>query len=214
MKVCLLAVVLAVVPASGCGSSKEAPPTAGSAVPVARPGVSDPLGYCERASAVMLGRRKCFPEDTSIKMGLDEISELETGAPADPDGRRHVAAKCAVMLDGMMRAEQPKNCPLDVTEGERKELAGFLSAWYGERTSAPSTGNANSDAAVAKLAEQRDAACACKDLACVRTAGTGLDTVLAALPSDTPKAGRDAAIKMIDEVARCRQKLAYGPPTP
>lgn len=210
LSVCLLAAVLA----SGCGSSKEASPAAGSAAPVPRPSVTDPLGYCERARAVMLGRRKCFPEDTSIKMGLDEISELETGAPADPDARRHVAAKCAVMLDGMMRAEQPKNCPLDVTDTERKELAGFLSAWYGERTAAPSTGNATSDAAVAKLAGQRDAACACKDLACARSAGTGLDTVLAALPSDTPKADRDAATKMIDEVARCRQRLAYGPPTP
>ena len=48
MKVCLLAVVLA----SGCGSSKEASPAAGSAAPVARPSVTDPLGYCERARAV------------------------------------------------------------------------------------------------------------------------------------------------------------------
>jgi len=210
MKVCILAALLAF----GCGSSKESSPSAGSGAGASRPTVTDPLGFCERVRAVMMGRRKCFPEDTSIKMGLDQISELADGAPADPEARRHIAAQCAVMLDGMMRAEQPRNCPLDVTDGERRELSAFLTAWYGERTAAPTTGNAAADAAVAKLAGRRDTACACKDLACAESAGTGLDAELAALPSDTPKAERAAAAKMIDEVARCRQKIVYGPPTP
>lgn len=210
MKVCVLAVVLAL----GCGPAKESTPAAGSSSGSARPTVTDPLGFCARARAVMLGRKKCFPEDTSIKMGLDQIAELEDGAPADPAARRRVAAQCAVMLDGMMRAEQPKNCPLDVTESERGELTGFLAAWYGERTAAPKTGNTAADAAVAKLGERRDTACACKDLACARTAATGLDADLAALPSDTPPAAHDAGVKMLDEVARCRQRLAYGLPTP
>ena len=208
MKACLVVLLFAL----GCGSSKEATPAGGSAVVALRPTVADPLGFCARASLVMQGRRKCFPEDTSIKMGLDGIAELEAGAPADPDGRRHVAAQCAVMLDGMMRAAQPKNCPLDVTDGERRELAAFLTAWYGERTAAPTTGNAAADAAVAKLASQRDAACACKDVACVRATNTGLDAELAALSTDTAKPAHDAAAKMIDEVARCRQRLAYGMP--
>jgi hypothetical protein len=209
MKVCILAALLAF----GCKSAKEAAP-GGSAAAAARPSVTDPLGFCERASAMMMARRKCFPEDSSIKMGLDGIADLENGAPADAEGRRHVAAQCAVMLDGMMRAEQPKNCPLDVTDDERRELAAFMTAWYGERTAAPTTGNVAADTAVAKLAERRDAACACKDLTCARSAGTGLDADLAALPSDTSRTQRDAAAKMIDEVARCRQKLAYGTPAP
>ena len=157
---------------------------------------------------VMTGRRKCFPEDTSIKMGLEEIVDLVKDAPADPSPRRRIAATCAVMLDGMMRVEQPRNCPLDVTEEERAELAAFLAAWYGERTAPPTTGDAAADAALVKLAGQRDAACACKDLACARQAGSALD---AALSPGAPTTARDAAAKMVDEVARCRQKLANSP---
>ena len=205
--------ILAALLALGCGSSKESSPSE-SDVEAARPTVIDPLGFCARARVVMAGRQKCFPEDASIKMGLDRISELENDAPADPEARRRTAAQCAVMLDGMIRAEQPKNCPLDVTDGERHELFAFLTAWYGERTAAPMTGNAAADAAVAKLVVRRDTACACKDLACARNAGSGLDAELAALPADTSRAERDAAAKMIDEVARCRQRLAYGVPKP
>ncbi len=208
MKLGLVALLLAV----GCGNAKEQPPSKGSAATGARPTVTDPIGFCARARAVMTGRRTCFPEDTSIKMGLDSLSELETNAPADPAARRHAAAECAVMLDGMMRAEQPKNCPLDVTDSERRELAAFLTAWYAERTAAPTTGNAALDASLVKLAELRDAACACKDLTCARAAGAKVDADAKPLPSDAPAAGRDAAARMRDEVKRCRQKLTYGAP--
>ncbi len=201
-------VVLAMLLALGCGSKSEPSGGSGSGAGSGRPTVTDPLGFCERARMVMTGRRKCFPEDTSIKMGLEEIVDLVKDAPAEPSPRRRVAATCAVMLAGLMRAEQPRNCPLDVTEEERAELSAFLAAWYGERTAPPTTGDAAADAALVKLASQRDAACACKDLACARQAGSELD---AALPSDAPAIARDAAAKMVDEVARCRQKLANSP---
>ena len=206
MKSCLVAMLLML----GCGKAKESTPSAGSAT-TARPTVTDPIGFCARASHVMTGRRKCFPEDTSIKMGLESLADLEATAPADPAKRRHVAAECAVMLDGMMRAEQPKNCPLDVTDGERSELAAFLTAWYSERTAAPTTGNADADAALVKLAALRDEACACKDLACAHAVGAKVDKTS---PIDEPAAAHDASGKMIDEVTRCRQKLTYGAPTP
>jgi hypothetical protein len=203
MKLVLLAALFAV----SCGTKSE--PSASSGAPLARPSVTDPLGFCERAQMVMLGRRKCFPEDTSIKMGLESIIDLVKDAPADPEPRRRLAVQCAVMLQGMMRAEQPKNCPLDVTETERTELSTFLATWYGERTPAPKTGIADLDAQLVKLAGQRDAACACKDLTCARTIGGELD---ATLPSDAPVAAGDAAAKMVDEVARCKQQLTNAPP--
>lgn len=206
MKLLVLAALLFAI---GCGSKKEPPGSSGSGADLARPTITDPLGFCERARMVMAGRRKCFPEDTSIKMGLESIVDLVSGAPAEPEGRRRVAVTCAVMLQGMMRAEQPKNCPLDVTDDERAELTTFLAAWYGERTAPPKTGNADVDAALVKLAGQRDAACACKDLACARQAGTALD---AALPSDAPTTASDAAAKMVDEVARCKQQVVNAPP--
>jgi hypothetical protein len=201
-------VVLAVLLAIGCGSKGEPSGSGGSGARAARPTVTDPLGFCERAQMVMVGRRKCFPEDTSIRMGIEEIGDLVSSAPADPEPRRRVAVKCAVMLDGMMRVEQPKNCPLDVTDEERTELTAFLTAWYGERTAAPATGHVASDAALVKLAAQRDAACACKDLACARKLG---DEVNATLPTDAPAPATAAAAKMVDEVARCRQKLVNAP---
>lgn len=202
-------VVLAVLVAIGCGSKGEPSAGTGSATQVARAPVTDPIGFCERARMVMFGRQKCFPEDTSIKMGMQELLDLVKDAPAEPEPRRRVAVKCAVMLQGLMRAEQPKNCPLDVTDVERGELETFLAAWYGERTAPPTTGTADVDPALVKLAGQRDAACACKDLACVRKAG---DELAATLPSGASAAATDAAAKMVDEVARCKQQLVNAPP--
>jgi hypothetical protein len=192
MKLCIVAVILAI----GC-SKKES-------VPKERPTVTDPIGFCERERAVMMHRRPCFPEDQSIKMGLAEITETERTAPDEPEARRRAAVQCAVALDSMIRAEQPQACPLDVTDGERAELAAFLGAWYGQRT--PPT----ADPAVIKLAAQRDAACACKDLGCHRKISSELDGYLAGLSADTAKADRDASTKMIDELARCKQRLMYG----
>lgn len=126
-------IAIAVLVAIGCGSKTEPAAGSGSAVVEPRPTVTDPIGFCERARKMMLGRRKCFPEDTSLKMGLDEIEGLIASAPADPQLRRTSAATCAAMLDGMMRAEQPRACPLDVTDAERTELSTFLAAWKAER---------------------------------------------------------------------------------
>ncbi len=129
MKLPAFAMLIAI----GCGSKSEPGSGSGSAVVAPRPTVTDPIGFCERARQMMLGRRKCFPEDTSLKMGLEEIEDLVAKAPADPQLRRKSAATCASMLDGMMRAEQPRSCPLDVTDAERAELATFLAAWKAER---------------------------------------------------------------------------------
>ncbi len=210
MKLHVIAAWLLVV---GCASKHE--PGAGSAgsAEAARPPVTDPLGFCDRARIMMARRRVCFPEDTSLKMGLDEIADLEGKAPAAAGPRRRVAAKCAVMLDGMMRSQQPPNCPLDVTDEERAELSTFLAGWYGERTPAPKTGDAALDALLVALAAQRDVACACKDLGCARKAIAALEA-LATPPANAPPAAHDAAAAMTDEVARCKQHLLYGPPAP
>ncbi len=210
MKISVLAVLLAL----GCGSSKEAAPTAGSSATVERPTVTDPIGFCARARMLVLGRQKCFPEDTSLKMGLDEIAELEAKAPPAGEPRRKVAADCAVMLDSMMRVHQPKNCPLDVTDDERSELTAFLTAWYGERTAVPATLDADATAAMTKVAAHRDAACACATGDCARKAIKDLDGAIAKLPAETANAGDGAAAKMSNEATRCKQKLVYGAPAP
>jgi hypothetical protein len=200
------AYVIAALLAIGCSSKHEPPAGAGSAEP--RPTVTDPIGFCDRVQIMITRRRVCFPEDTSLKMALDEVADLEAKAPAAAEPRRRVAAQCAVMLDGMMRAQQPPNCPLDVTESERSELVAFLAAWYGERTPAPVTGDTSIDTELAAFAAQRDVACACKDLGCARTAATDFEKL--ALPPIAPDAAREAVAKMLDEVARCKQHIAQG----
>ena len=110
------------------------------------------------------------------------------------------------MLDGMVRVEQPPDCPLDATEAERVELTTFLAGWYGERTAPPKTGDPSADAALATLAKQRDAACACATAACLRA------VTLDAVGPDAPRVALDASARMIDEVARCKQRLVYGAP--
>jgi hypothetical protein len=196
--------VLALLLALGCSSKKEPP---ASTVAVARPTVTDPIGFCDRARLLMLGRRKCFPEDTSLQMAIDSVDEIAAKAPTEPTPRRRVAAQCAIMVDGMMRAKQPLDCPLDVTDDERAELTAFLAAWYGERTVPAPTGNAAVDEILGKLAAQRDAACACKDMACVRAAETALEVTL---PADASPAAAGTKAEILDEVARCKQKLARG----
>lgn len=207
MKICALA-LLAVL---GCGSAKETKPAQGSAVPVERPSVTDPIGFCARTTNLILARRKCFPEDTSLQMALDEVAGLEAKAPAPADARRAVAAQCAVMLDSMMRVQQPKNCPLDVTDTERAELSAFLTAWYGERTAVPAQLDGAATVALTKVAELRDAACACTSTDCARAAITKLTASLGALPAESKEAS-DASTKMIDEATRCKQKLVFGAP--
>lgn len=202
---CSLVALLALA----CGSPNQDAPAGGSGSTATRASVTDPIGYCERARRLLVGRRKCFEEDTSLQMALDEIAKLTAAAPNDPAARRRVAAKCAVDLDGLMRVQQPHDCPLDVLESERAELARFLDGWYGERTPAPATGDETTDAALHKLAADRDAACACADMKCARTAQTIAETDAKAVPS-SPVATA-AANLMIDEVGRCRQKLAFAP---
>lgn len=167
--------------------------------------MTDPIGFCERAQMLILGRAKCFPEDSSLRMALDEVATLMGSAPAEPEARRRVAVKCALVIDGMTRARQPAECPLNATDEERAELTAFLASWYGERTAPPTTGAADVDAVLVKIASERDAACACKDLGCVRKAVTEL-----ALPAGAAAAAEDAKAKMLDEVERCKQKITRG----
>ncbi len=128
------ALVIALL-ACSCGKKTDSGAGSGSAAP--RTSVTDPIGFCTRARAVLTGRKKCFPEDTSLKMGIDELIDLEMKAPSEPVARRAVAAKCAKQLDGMVQAEPPANCPLDVTDDEAKELATFLTAWKAEQPKPP-----------------------------------------------------------------------------
>ena len=200
-------VALGVLLAIGCGSSSS-----GGGAGSERPTVADPIGYCARARGVLQRRKRCFAEDASLTMSIAELAELERGAPADPAARRRVAVECAVRLDSMARVPQPDNCPLDATDAELVELSAFLAAWYGERTPAPTTGDAGTDTALLALAHQRDAACACKKLACLSTASAGLVDEIAALPTATPKVALDAAAAISDQVARCKQRLVYGAP--
>lgn len=202
MKLCAVLAMLALL---GCKDSPSPETKAAS-----RPSVDDPIGFCMRARAVLLRRKKCFAEDTSIKMALEELRKLEVNAPAEPIARRKAAAKCAVQLDGLMRVEQPKNCPLDATDAERAELTAFLDGWYGERTPAPTTGDSAADEALKELATKRDTACACKDTACAREIATSLESY--SVPPGSPQAASDAALQMIEEVGRCKQKLAFAPP--
>ena len=115
--------LLLVTALAACGSKEEAP---AKQEPIERISVADPIGYCERARILIMGRRKCFPEDTSLQMALDELARYAGTAPKEPEPRREVAKKCARMLDGLMRVQQPKDCPFDVLDSEREELTTFL----------------------------------------------------------------------------------------
>ena len=209
MKIVVLAALLAT--ACACGSKTEPSAGNGSGRATPRPTVTDAMVFCERARALMTARQKCFPDDRAIKMGLETIADLMKETAADAEQRRSIAEACAVVLQDMTRAEQPKDCPLHITDDERAELSAFLATVYAQRTAPPATGILTVDAALVKLAGQRDVACACKDVACWREAFTELD---AALPANAPTMAGDAAAKMVEDVLRCGGKLTNLPPKP
>jgi hypothetical protein len=174
----------------------------------------DPMVLCDRAAAALDRISACFPEAGSASVAKETVDSFRQAPPSDPYFRRGAAAICAELLDGMLRQPTPKPCDLGVSEALRREATDFLAAWYAERTAPPDTGNAAADRSLADLAKLRDEACACADMACTAQVDQKLLASLTPLSDDAPTVARDAAGRMIDELSRCRRRVALGASRP
>jgi hypothetical protein len=151
---------------------------------------------CKTTDALksLMGTRK------SIDSVVDTIRKL---GGADP---RQFQVMCAQMLLAIEQDATKLGCAVALEPAQRRDLQALLEAWYGQRTPIVPTGDAASDAVIARIAAVRDAACACKDGACL----DGLNAQLAGvgtLPETAPDAARRLGSKLLEDAGRCASRV-------
>jgi hypothetical protein len=151
---------------------------------------------CKTTDALksLMGTRK------SIESIVDTIRKL---GGADP---RQFQVMCAQMLLAIEQDATKLGCQVALDPPQRRDLRVLLEAWYGQRTPVVPTGDAAADAVIARIAAVRDAACACKDAACL----DGLNAQLAGvgtMPAAAPDAARRLGSKLLEDAGRCASRV-------
>ena len=199
-----LIVVLALL---GCKDDKKPappPPTIASAAPAD----AAVLDVCA-IGKVALEAAKCEQAETqaalmkakkSIDGIIDALGQLGGGNP------QQFQVACGTLLLAIERDATKSKCVLALEPARREEIVKMLEAWYAQRTPVVPTGDAASDAVIAKIAAMRDAACACNDAACLDRVDKTLPSI-GTLPEKAPQAARDLGSKLIEDASRCATRV-------
>jgi hypothetical protein len=213
MKLLPLVLVLA-----ACNSKGKPPETgaAGSAAPVVSAGSAGSAGSAATAPVP--------PQNDLCRIGIDAIDHASCGSASLQSARKSLETitatvqttgtndphayevTCARLVDAIDRDAAKSGCTLQLDAGLRATIKKDVDEYYGQRTPVTPTGDAAADAIVTKVAAVRDAACACKDQACI----DGVDKKLVAIPAmpgTAPQAARDLATKLLDDASRCAQRV-------
>jgi hypothetical protein len=187
-------------PASGTGSAASPAAGAGSA--------ASPSDICQ-SSLIALDRATCpSPEIqqqlASTKKSLEGVIKT-TGTVTDADPRQF-QVMCAQLFLAIERDATKLKCTVELDARRRQELTALLDAWYGQRTAVVPTGDAAADVVIAQMAKLRDAACACKDAACLDRLDTQL-TMIKAMPANAPDAARTLGSKLLEDAGRCASRV-------
>lgn len=174
-----------------------------------------PPDICMRGLAV-LERAACPTPEVQknlldAKQAIDHLVETsgKVGAGTDP---RQFQVLCAQMLLALERDAAKLRCKIEISEAQRREITELLDAWYGQRTPVTPTGDAASDAVIAKIAGVRDAACACTDGACLDRLNPQLGGV-GTLSPNAPAAARTLGSQLLADAARCATRVrTFSPP--
>ncbi|HWO17591.1 MAG TPA: hypothetical protein VNO30_02405 [Kofleriaceae bacterium] len=124
-------------------------------------------------------------------------------AEADP---RQLQVMCAQMLLAIERDAATLSCTLAIDARRRKEITTLLDAWFGQRTKVTPTGDAAADAVIARIAAVRDAACECRDVACLDRVDKQL-VEIAAMPQAAPEAARALGVRLLEDASRCASRV-------
>jgi len=187
-------------PAAGADSA--APPAAGAGSAAA------PSDICQ-SSLIALDRADCpTPEIqqqlASTKKSLEGvIKTMGTVSDADP---RQFQVMCAQLFLAIERDATKLKCKVELDARRRQELDALLDAWYGQRTPVVPTGDAAADVVIAQMAKLRDAACACKDAACLDRLDAQLTTIKV-MPTNAPDTARTLASKILEDAGRCASRV-------
>ena len=92
---------------------------------------------------------------------------------------------------------------------DRARVHDRLQKWYGRRTDVTPTGDATADAVMTKIAQIRDAMCACADMTCLNTVDKQI-AAIGGLGSNAPQAARDLGGKLYDDIGRCEKRIQLG----
>lgn len=133
-------------------------------------------------------------------------STIETLGKVAGADRRQFQVMCAQMLLAIEQDATKLSCKLAIDERQRKEITTLLDAWYGQRTPVVPTGDAAADAVIARIAAVRDAACACRDAACLDQLDKQLGEV-GAMPQAAPAEARTLGSKLLEDASRCASRV-------
>jgi hypothetical protein len=141
---------------------------------------------------------------SDAKKSIDGI--IETLSKVGNANERQFQVVCGQLLLALEEDAAKLGCTVPLEPARRKEIDAFLEAWYAQRTKVVPTGHAEADAVIAKIAAVRDAACACKDGACL----DGLQKQLGGvgeMPKSAPDAARVLGSKLLEDAGRCASRV-------
>ena len=113
---------------------------------------------------------------------------------------------CAQMVLAIEQDAAKLGCTVPIDAAQRTEITALLDAWYGQRTPVVPTGDAASDAFIARIVAVRDAACECRDMACLDRVDKQL-LELGAVPATATAAARTLASKLLGDAGRCASRV-------
>ena len=212
----LVVLLLALVACKDDKAAKPAPAPASGSAPVAPAVVADAavpsLDVCTIAQTT-LDKATCpTPELRNdlmkAKKSLDGIVQAATATadPASSAAKEQLQVLCAQIVLAIERDAKKINCAVAIDEGQRTEMVALLDAYYARRTPVVKTGDAAADALIDKLAAMRDATCACTTAKCLDQVDKQLSTI-GTFSATAPQAARDLAGKLIDDAARCANRV-------
>jgi hypothetical protein len=198
----LLPVLVALVACQGSSSKTKSQPVSGSAVPPTTPPMVRTAQVCFDAIAVVRNA-SCGSAAPSLKAAEASLegtvaAMAKTGDASDFEQYDII---CSRMLLALEKDAAKLGCTLPIEPKLRTTMSEKLDRYFAQRTPVTKTGDAAADELIAKIAAMRDAACACQDQTC-------LDKLqIPSIPAKLPDAARDLATKLLDDAARCAQRI-------
>jgi hypothetical protein len=219
----LVQIVAAVSLLASCKDRPREPPSSSVSGPGSSTAPADPVSstgataataaaptpdIC-RSSFIALDQATCpTPEArqslAEAKKTLGRI--VETISKVGGSELRQFQAMCAQMFLAIESDAAKLSCKVPIDARQRKELTALLDAWYGQRTSIAPTGDAPSDAVIARIAAVRDAACECRDAACLDRVDKQLVSI-EPLPATAPDSARTLGKKLLEDAGRCASRV-------
>ena len=137
------------------------------------------------------------------KKSLDGVVQTVGQTAVDPV---QFQVLCAQLLLAIERDAKKLGCTLSIEPAQRTEMMSTLDTWYARRTPVEKTGHAGADAVIAKIAAVRDATCECKLGSCLAEVDKQLVAV-GTMPADAPDAARKLGSKLLEDAARCANRV-------